>query len=195
MKPEDGVQTITLPAIHKAPDKNGIVKMAVPGSNGMEYFLFENVQQDGFNKGLSNQGAGSKGLLAWHVDENVLNLYQTAGFRPNNVENWMNKRYQYNQSETASNGEVVTHYGLSVLQKDGLYELEKNQNRGNDGDFFKTGSALTPVSGNVHTGSYYFWKGYSSTPADSGIHVTNIKENKDGSITAKFYYNFNESTK
>ena len=195
VKPEDGVKEITLPPISKADDDNGIIKMEVPGSNGTEYFLFENVQHDGFNKGFIRQGEDAKGLVAWHVDENIINLYQTAGFRPNNVENWMNKRFQYNQSETASDGTVVTHYGLSVLQADGKYDLEKNKNRGDAGDFFKTGSKITPVSGKVHTGSYYFWKGYGSTPADSGIHVTNIKENADGSITAKFFYNTNSSKK
>ncbi|MBT2643247.1 M6 family metalloprotease domain-containing protein [Bacillus sp. ISL-41] len=193
--PESGVQTITLPAANKAKADNGIVKMEVPGSNGTEYFLFENMQQDGFNKGMVRQGENAHGLVAWHVDENVINLYQTAGFRPNNVENWMNKRFQFNQSQTASNGDVVTHYGLSVLQADGNYDLERNLNRGDASDFFKTGSKITPVSGNVHTGSYYFWKGFSDTPADSGIHVTDIKENKDGSITAKFFYNFNSSVK
>jgi immune inhibitor A len=191
--PEDGVQEITLPAINNSNSDNGIVKMEVPGSNGTEYFLFENVQQDGFNKGLSRQGEDSHGLMAWHVDENIINLYQTAGFRPNNVENWMNKRFQFNQSQTASNGTVVTHYGLSVLQADGKYDLEKNKNRGDSGDFFKTGSKLTPNSSNVHTGSYYFWKGYGATPADSGIHVTDIKENADGSLTAKFFYSFSEN--
>jgi immune inhibitor A len=194
VKPTDGVKEITLPPINKASATNGIVKMEVPGSNGTEYFLFENVQQDGFNKGLIRQGTDSHGLLAWHVDENIINLYQTAGFRPNNVENWMNKRFQFNQSQTASDGTVVTHYGLSLLQADGKYELEKNLNRGNAGDFFKTGAKITPTSSNVHSGSYYFWKGYSATPADSGIHVTDIKENTDGSITAKFYYSFNEAT-
>jgi immune inhibitor A len=193
--PESGVQEITLPAINKATADNGIVKMEVPGSNGTEYFLFENIQQDGFNKGLVRQGEDSDGLMAWHVDENIINLYQTAGFRPNNVENWMNKRFQYNQSQTASDGTVVTHYGLSVLQADGKYDLEKYANRGDAGDFFKTGSKLTPNSSNVHTGSYYFWKGYSSTPADSGIHVTDIVENEDGSISAKFFYSFNEGKK
>ncbi|QOR66431.1 M6 family metalloprotease domain-containing protein [Cytobacillus suaedae] len=190
--PENGVQEITLPSIDKADADNGIVKMEVPGSNGTEYFLFENVQQSGFNKGLNRQGEDSHGLVAWHVDENIISLYQTAGFRPNNVENWMNKRFQYNQTQTASNGTVVTHYGLSVLQADGKYDLEKNLNRGDAGDFFKTGDKLTPNSSNVHTGSYYFWKGNGSTPADSGIHVTDIIENADGSITAKFYYSTNE---
>nr|WP_239454070.1 M6 family metalloprotease domain-containing protein [Bacillus suaedaesalsae] len=193
--PEDGVQEITIPAINKATADNGIVKMEVPGSNGTEYFLFENVQQDGFNKGFIRQGEDANGLLAWHVDENIIELYQSAGFRPNNVENWMNKRFQFNQSQTASDGTEVTHYGLSVVQADGNYDLEKYVNRGDAGDFFKTGDKLTPVSGNVHTGSYYFWKGNSATPADSGIHVTDIVENEDGSITAKFYYSANEGKK
>lgn len=193
--PESGVKEIILPAANAAKADNGIVKMEVPGSNGTEYFLFENMQQEGFNKGMVRQGEDAHGLVAWHVDENVINLYQTAGFRPNNVENWMNKRFQFNQSQTASNGEVVTHYGLSVLQADGKYDLERNLNRGDAADFFKTGSKLTPVSGKVHTGSYYFWKGYGATPADSGIHVTDIKENEDGSISAKFFYNFDSSVK
>jgi immune inhibitor A len=193
--PEDGKQEITLPPVDQADADNGIVKMEVPGSNGTEYFLFENVQQSGFNKGLIRQGEDSHGLVAWHVDENIISLYQTAGFRVNNVENWMNKRFQYNQSEVASDGTVVTHYGLSVLQADGKYDLEKYVNRGDSGDFFQTGSQLTPNSKNVHTGSYYFWKGYGNTPADSGIHVTDIVENEDGSVTAKFFYGKNKNKK
>ncbi len=193
VKPGDEPQTITLPPVNEASADSGIVKMEVPGSNGTEYFLFENVQQKGFNQGLIRQGEDAHGLLAWHVDENIINLYQTAGFRPNNVENWMNKRFQYNQSQTASDGTKVTHYGLSVLQADGKYDLEKNVNRGDAADFFKAGDEITPVSSNVHSGSYYFWKGQNATPADSGIHVTDIVENEDGSITAKFFYNSNSS--
>lgn len=191
VKPGDEAQTITLPPVNEASADSGIVKMEVPGSNGTEYFLFENVQQKGFNQGLIRQGEDAHGLLAWHVDENIINLYQTAGFRPNNVENWMNKRFQYNQSQTAADGTKVTHYGLSVLQADGKYDLEKNVNRGDAADFFKTGDEITPVSSNVHSGSYYFWKGQNATPADSGIHVTDIVENEDGSISAKFFYNSN----
>jgi immune inhibitor A len=104
----------------------------------------------------------------------------------------MNKRFEYNQSQTARDGTVVKHYGLSILQADGKYDLEKNRNRGDTGDLFKTGDKVTPSSKNVHTGSYYFWKGNSATPADSGIHVTDIVENADGSITAKFYYSHSE---
>lgn len=191
VKPEDGAKTIKLAPVNKADSDKAFVKMEVPGSNGSEYFLFENVQQDGFNKGLIREGKDAHGLVAWHVDENVMKQYRT----PNNVENWMNKRFQSNQSITLSTGTVISHYGLSVVQADGKYDLEHYVNRGDAGDFFKTGSSLTPVTSNVHTGSYYFWKGYSSTPADSGIHVTDIKENADGSISAKFFYNFNSSVK
>ncbi|WP_043932118.1 M6 family metalloprotease domain-containing protein [Bacillus sp. EB01] len=188
--PEDGVKEITLQPVNKADGDKAFVKMEVPGSKGSEYFLFENVQQDGFNKGLIRQGEDAHGLVAWHVDENVLKTYRT----PNNVANWMNKRFQYNQFRMVGDTKI-THYGLSVVQADGKYDLEKYVNRGDAGDFFKTGSKLTPVSGNVHTGSYYFWQGQSATPADSGIHVTDIKENADGSITAKFFYNSNSSQK
>ncbi|HEX7066402.1 MAG TPA: M6 family metalloprotease domain-containing protein [Bacillales bacterium] len=176
--PEDGVQTLTLQPVNEAPD---VVKMAVPGSNGTEYFLFENQQQEGFNKGLHAMGEDAHGLVVWHVDENVL---RQAG-RPNNVENWMNKRFQYNQKNSAG----ITHYGLSVVQADGDYDLEHGVNRGDVGDYFKPGDSLTP-QGPVHSGSYYFWREYSLVPAGSGIHVTDITKNADGSITANFFYDF-----
>ncbi len=177
--PEDGVQELTLEPSNSSQD---VVKMEVPGSDGSEYFLFENLQQEGFNKGLSRLGENAHGLVAWHVDENII---ANVG-RPNNAENWMNKRFQSNQEGD------VKHYGLSVLQADGEYDLEKYVNRGDEADFFQTGDQITPVSKNVHTGSYYFWKGNSDTPANSGIHVTDITENEDGTITAKFYYSENE---
>ncbi|HEU5140360.1 MAG TPA: M6 family metalloprotease domain-containing protein [Bacillales bacterium] len=181
--PEDGMKTITLQPVNEAPD---VVKMAVPGSNGTEYFLIENQQQEGFNKGLHAMGEDAHGLVVWHVDENVL---RQAG-RPNNVENWMNKRFQYNQKNAAG----ITHYGLSVVQADGDYDLEHGVNRGDVGDYFKTGDSLTP-QGPVHSGSYYFWREYSPVPADSGIHVTDITKNADGSVTAKFFYDFGSKNK
>ncbi len=192
-------KTITLPPVNEAAADNGIVKMEVPGSNGTEYLLFENLQQVGTNKGLGEMGEDAHGLVSWHVDENIISLYQTAGQRANNVENWMNKRFQENQSKTIIDADGnpfdITHYGLSVVQADGNYDLERYNNRGDAGDFFQTGDKLTPNTDNVHTGSYYFWKGNSATPADSGIHVTDIKENKDGSLTATFFYSHDSSEK
>lgn len=185
--PEDGKRTITLQPVNEQPD---IVKMVVPGSNGTEYFLFENVQQEGFNKGLGRMGEDAHGLVAWHVDENIIRLYQEGKARANNVENWMNKRFQYNQKVVLPDGTEITHYGLSVLQADGDYDLEHGVNRGDAADFFKTGDEITPNSKNVHTGSYYFWRENAPVPAYTGIHVTNITKNKDGSITATFFYEF-----
>ncbi|MFC4558775.1 M6 family metalloprotease domain-containing protein [Virgibacillus kekensis] len=185
--PEDGVQELTLQPVNEA---QVVVKMVVPGSDGTEYFLFENIQQEGFNKGFAEYGENSEGLVAWHVDENVIDKYHDAGFRPNNVANYMNKRFQHNESAVASDGDLVTHYGLSVLQADGEYDLERYNNRGDAGDFFTTGDKITPNSKNVHTGSYYFWREDNPTPADSGIHVTDITQNEDGSVTAKFFYEF-----
>ncbi|MFT9486001.1 MAG: M6 family metalloprotease domain-containing protein [Tepidibacillus sp.] len=192
VKPEDGAKTLTLRPVNEAQD---VVKMEVPGSNGTEYFLFENIQQKGFNQGYVRVGENAHGLVAWHVDENVIKLYHTAGFRPNNVENWKNKRFQYNQYQIAADGTKVTHYGLSVVQADGNYDLEHNVNRGDERDFFKTGSQITPYTSNVHTGSYYFWSENNPVPANTGIHVTNIQENPDGSITADFYYDFGNQLK
>ncbi|HET7580663.1 MAG TPA: M6 family metalloprotease domain-containing protein [Bacillales bacterium] len=180
--PDDGARTITLQPVNEAPD---VVKLPVPGSNGTEYFLFENQQQEGFNKGLHAMGEDAHGLVAWHVDENVLSK---AG-RPNNVENWKTKRFQYNQKKVLPDGTIITHYGLSVVQADGDYDLEHGRNRGGAKDYFKTGDALTP-QGPVNSGSYYFWRENSPVPSDSGIHVTDITKNADGSITAKFFYAF-----
>lgn len=193
--PADGVQTITLPPVNTGDSNNTVVKMEVPGSNGTEYFLFENMQQVGFNKGIGVQGAEAKGLVVWHVDENVLSMYQTHGTVINNVENANNKRWQTDGVNIRYVGDrEIRHYGLSVKQADGLYDLEHGVNRGDAGDFYRAGDSFTP-NGNVHSGSYYFWPGHNSVPGNTGIHVTDIVENEDGSITANFYYNFGNKGK
>lgn len=190
--PEDGVQEITLPPVNEGNADNSVVKMEVPGSNGTEYFLFENMQQVGFNKGISMQGDEAKGLVIWHVDENVLSLYQTHGTVVNNVANWNNRRWQTNGVNIQNVGDrEIRHYALSVKQADGKYDLERGVNRGDEGDFFRAGDSFTPAgNGNVHSGSYYFWQGHNNVPGSSGIHVTDIVENEDGSITANFFYDF-----
>ncbi|MGG3470368.1 M6 family metalloprotease domain-containing protein [Neobacillus pocheonensis] len=181
--PTDGEKTITLPPVNKAGASKGFVKMEVPGSNGTEYYLFENVQQVGFNQGLNRQGADSHGLVAWHVDENTLKHYEMGFNDVNSVESYGNKIYNVNDPENGG----VTHYGLSVVQKDGKFDLEKNVNRGDAGDFFKTGDVLKSNQANVYSGSFYFFKGYNGVGL-SGINVKNIKENEDGSLTATFFY-------
>ena len=54
---------------------------------------------------------------------------------------------------------------------------------------------FTPYTSNVHTDSYYFWNENNPVPANTEIHVTNIVDNSDGSITADFYYDFGKKLK
>ena len=180
--PADGAKTITLKPVNQADPNKAFVKMEVPGSNGTEYYLFENIQQVGFNQGLSREGANAHGLVAWHVDENTLNRYQQGTNDVNTIESYGKKIYNL-----SSPVEGATHYGLSVVQKDGKFDLEKGMNRGDAGDFFQTGDVLNSNGTNVYSGSFYFWKGYSAVGV-TGINVKNIKENADGSVTATFLY-------
>ncbi|MDQ6597610.1 M6 family metalloprotease domain-containing protein [Bacillus salipaludis] len=182
VKPADGAKTITLKPVNQSNSNNAFVKMEVPGSNGTEYYLFENIQQVGFNQGLGREGANAHGLVAWHVDENTLSHYQQGYNDVNSVESFGKKLYNVS---TPVNG--VSHYGLSVVQKDGNFDLEKGVNRGDEKDFFQTGDVLKSNGANVYSGSFYFYKGYSATGL-SGINVKDIKENPDGSITATFFY-------
>lgn len=154
----------------------GIVKLIVPGSNGSEYFLVENRQQAGFDSSLSRYGTGVKGLAIYHIDENVLSRNFN---RPNEAANWYQSRKQGVKPDAAT-GE--THYGISIIQADNRWNLEKNDNSADNGDLYKTGQSFTPTSA-PNSGSYYFNNGNGASANYTGIYVKNIVENKDGSIT------------
>ncbi|MEH7118372.1 hypothetical protein V7128_13240, partial [Neobacillus vireti] len=96
----------------------------MPGSNGSEYFLLENRQQQPgtFDLGLSRYG--SHGLAIYHVDENVLSR---NFWRPNEAQNWFQSRKQQVIPDP-STGE--THYGVAVIQADNQWDLERNRNSG-----------------------------------------------------------------
>jgi immune inhibitor A len=154
----------------------GIVKLVVPGSNGNEYFLIENRQQAGFDSSLGRYGAGVYGLAIYHIDENVL----VRNFdRPNEAANSFQSR---KQGVTADPDTGETHYGISILQADNKWDLEKNVNVADSGDLFKTGQSFTPTS-TPNSGSYYFTNGNGASANYTGIYVKNIVQNKDGSIT------------
>lgn len=155
----------------------GIVKLVVPGSNGSEYFLVENRQQTkgSYDLGLSRYG-DVHGLAIYHVDENVLSR---NFWRPNEAQNWFQSRKQGVMVDP-STGE--SHYGVSILQADNQWDLERNHNRGDAGDLFKTGQAFTPTS-TPNSGSYYFSNGDGESANYTGIFVKNIVENADGSVT------------
>jgi hypothetical protein len=177
IKPEDGNQTITLRASANYPD---IYKVEVPGSNGKEYFMLENRQQIGYDKGLAYtvDGQNLHGLVVYHVDENVLvrNFH-----RPNEAANWdwNNRGKNYKDPETGEN-----HYGIQVVQADGKWDMEKYMNDGDSSDPFPGTANVTELGADVklnpNTVSYYMWgadsRGYT------GITIENIVES-DGIIT------------
>jgi M6 family metalloprotease-like protein len=92
-----------------------------PLTGSGEYFLVENRQQTGFDAGLPGNG-----LLVWHIDEQV---------------GTDNDREWYPGCTNCS-----SHYKVALIQADGLYQLEKNSNRGDGGDPFPGSASRTAIS-------------------------------------------------
>jgi M6 family metalloprotease-like protein len=179
IEPEDGEQSIT---IRNSVDFPDIYKIAVPGSDGKEYFMLENRQQVGYDKGLAYtvDGANLHGLVVYHVDENVL---MRNFHRPNEAANWdwNNRGKNYKDPETGEN-----HYGIQVVQADGDWDMEKYINDGDSSDPFPGTANIDTLSANVksnpNTVSYYKWG--SDSRGYTGISIENIEE-KDGVITCE----------
>ena len=171
---------ITVPPIENTPT-GAMYKVVYPGSSGKEYWLFENRQQIGFDQGLLRMSTNAHGMLIYHVDENVLGR---TFWLPNEAECVSGGAYQGQTNcncaslpPNGNNGEKW--YGISLEQADGLYELERNINGGNAGDFYSFQSGFsTFTSGSVpNTSSYY------TTYSCSGLAAaTNITES-GGNIT------------
>jgi M6 family metalloprotease-like protein len=179
IEPEDGEQSITLRNSVNYPD---IYKIEIPGSNGKEYFMLENRQQEGYDKGLAYtvDGANLHGLVVYHVDENVL---MRNFHRPNEAANWdwNNRGKNYKDPETGEN-----HYGIQVVQADGDWDMEKYINDGDSSDPFpgtaKVDTLNANVKSNPNTVSYYKWG--SDSRGYTGISIENIVE-EDGVITCE----------
>jgi immune inhibitor A len=170
---ESGFQELTLKSVANG---GGVAKIVVPGSNGSEYFLIENRQQSGFDSSLSRYGTEVHGLAIYHIDENVL---ERNFNRPNEAANWFQSR---KQGVKADPGTLETHYGISILQADNRWDLEKNINVADNGDLYKAGQSFTPTS-TPNSGSYYFNNGNGASANNTGIYIKNIVENEDGSVT------------
>jgi len=159
-----------------------VYKVNVPHSKGTEYFLFENRQQVGYDKGLTRYGTAAHGLIAWHVDDNVLSR---TFRRPNEAENFNPVRNGERMGTApASNGEH--HYGVAVIQADGKFELEKKgsgNNYGSDAFPGTLGKTSFVLSDSFYSGSFY---NFPSGKASSGFfRIDNIFE-KDGVVSGKF---------
>lgn len=182
VKPQDTKQTITLRPLAESPD---IYKIVVPGSNGKEYFLIENRQQSGYDKGLAYNVDGNElhGLVVYHIDENVLvrNFH-----RPNEAANWdwNNRGKNFKDPETGEN-----HYGIAVVQADGRWDMEKGSNDGDAGDVYPgKGNILQlgpSIKSSPNTVSYYKWG--TDSRSYTGIAIQNIKE-EGGIITAEVVF-------
>jgi immune inhibitor A len=174
-----GTRTVTL----KPSETNPCVyKMIVPGSNGKEYFLFENRQNVGFDQGLLDWYTGPDimpihGLAVYHVDETV---FWRNYDRPNEAENW--KEFRSTGWRKAWTGE--NHYGISLLQADDRWDLEHGYNGGDVGDLYPGSLKVRSLDNSTkpNTSSYYFWLGNEPKYGYSGVTVRNITET-NGNIT------------
>ncbi|MCK4385685.1 MAG: M6 family metalloprotease domain-containing protein [candidate division Zixibacteria bacterium] len=98
---------VEIPAIKDSPT---IYKLWTDGSPANEYFLVENRQRIGYDSQLPYHG-----LLIYHVDENIPD-------------------YGANDHEWYPGHTGYGHYKVALEQADGLWQMEKNINRGNNGD-------------------------------------------------------------
>ena len=101
---------ITGQSIPDVEDNPSIFRLWKDGTIGSEYFLVENRQLTSFDQSLPNSG-----LLIYHVDESVTS---------DNMNEWY-------PGHTSSG-----HYLVALEQADGLYNLEKGNNRGDEGDCY-----------------------------------------------------------
>jgi immune inhibitor A len=144
---------IKIPAIKNSPTS---YKLWTDGSPGNEYFLVENRQKIGYDSYLPYRG-----LLIYHVDENI-------GDYGANDDEWY--------PEYTDSG----HYKVALEQADGLWQLEKDINLGNNVD--------------PYPGYYNTWRTFnsSSTPnshsyagTQTYVGVTNISDSGD-TMTCNF---------
>ena len=101
---------VTGQSIEDVEDNPTIFRLWTNGTIGSEYFLVENRQLTSFDQSLPNGG-----LLIYHVDESVTS---------DNMNEWY--------PDHTSSG----HYLVALEQADGLYDLEKGNNKGDAGDCY-----------------------------------------------------------
>jgi len=110
---------ITQPGMYQIPAielSNTAYRIWTGGDSGYQYFILENRRQIGLDEALP-----SEGVMIWHVDK-----YMTS----NN-----NQWYPGHTDEG--------HYLVALEQADGLWQLEKNTERGDSGDPYPGSSSNT----------------------------------------------------
>jgi M6 family metalloprotease-like protein len=137
-----------------------------------EYFLIENRNGGGYDKGMRGLG-----LAIYHIDESANGLVG----HPEDGEDY-----------------PKNHYIVSLVQADGLFDLEREEDQGDNGDLFRTGlvDGITPdgplIDGKPTDKEYPNTKAYSGGKfKDTGITI------KDISVPGKtmtFTVSFGESS-
>lgn len=175
--------TVTLNPVttaNPATNQPDIFKVVVPGSDGREYFLLENRQQSGFDKGLLING-DIHGLVVYHVvDDLLIQNFHRPNEAANPTPNHRTNKYQ--DKETSA-----SHYAISVLQADGSYDMETGLNDGDASDTFPGKNGIKALLNNgkqLNTNSLKMWQ---SGTNDTGISIINIVE-KDGIITCDIIF-------
>jgi large repetitive protein len=134
-----------------------VLKLTSPALGSQEYFLVENRQQA---TGTYDQYLPAGGVLIWHIDEAMPNNTAECSLVP-----------QSGCSDTA-------HYRVALQQADGLFNMEKNVNRGDTGDPFPGSTVKRNWAASTvpETSSYY-------AAGETCINVTNIS-NAAATMTA-----------
>ncbi len=127
---------------------DAIFRMWTNGVGGNQYFLIENRQRVGYDAALPT---GASGLLIWHIDESM-----ATGNNTDNANEWY-------PGHTSSG-----HMRVALEQADGLWELEKKLDNGDNGDPFPGSTAKTSFSNLTTPNS----NDYSST--GTLVSITNI---------------------
>ena len=117
-----------------------------------EYLLIENRQQVEYESEMPGSG-----LLIWHIDDsmNMASMQKTRGYPGQEGWPW--------------NG---NHYQVAILQADGSYHLEKNENAADGNDFFTKGDELNAGT-SVHPNSNAYKNG---DIVSTGIRIYDISD-------------------
>jgi M6 family metalloprotease-like protein len=133
-----------------------------------EYLLVEYRKKTGFEKYIGyQQGMAVGGLAIWHIDNKA--GYDHQGWP--GMTGW------------PANGK---HYRISLLPADGLYDLERNRNRGDAGDLFVPGIVDSLGSSGTSAGSAYpNTDSYQYGQIEwTGIDIANISFTQNGAKMA-----------
>ena len=149
-----GTTSITAAGSATATSANTVFRATTSLSN--EYFMVENRQPQGYDRGLERWlGSGFGGIAIWHIDSDTI-----ANKRGSNSIN----TYQCYPGGPSC---ATDHFGVAVEQADANWDLEKNINRGNATDLWYSSNQTNFDSGSTPDSNLY--DGSSSSAG-----VTNI---------------------